>query len=108
VALISGLRSHLVEAPEGRIDVFAHELGHVFGLGHNDLGAGGALNLMTTGGSRTLPTTIGDLFPDGAQLDQLNVFVHDAKRQDSARVLDAEESVLACRASVESVDMLRQ
>jgi Metallo-peptidase family M12B Reprolysin-like/PEP-CTERM motif len=54
----------------GRLDTIAHELGHNLGLGHTDLGAGGPENLMTSG-IRLVPASLADIFPDGAQLDQL-------------------------------------
>lgn len=55
----------------GRRDTFAHELGHNLGLDHNDFGAGGADNLMTAGATRNIPTGVGDINPNGAQVDQL-------------------------------------
>lgn len=55
----------------GRLDTFAHELGHNLGLGHDDFGAGGANNLMTAGSSRTVPGTINDITPDGQMLSVL-------------------------------------
>ena len=55
----------------GRLDTIAHEIGHTFDLRHNNLGAGGGENLMTSGGSRNVPGSIGDITPDGAGYDQL-------------------------------------
>jgi hypothetical protein len=55
----------------GRLDTIAHELGHVVGLGHGDFGAGDADNVMTSGSIRTIPTGVGDINPDGAQLSKL-------------------------------------
>jgi hypothetical protein len=55
----------------GRMDTIAHELGHNFGLGHSDFGAGGANNLMTAGSNRSIPGGLGDITPDGANLSQL-------------------------------------
>jgi hypothetical protein len=55
----------------GRMDTVAHEMGHNLGLGHGNFGAGGANNLMTTGSTRSIPGGIGDIAPDGANLDQL-------------------------------------
>lgn len=54
-----------------RLDVIAHELGHALALDHTTQGAGGALNLMTAGGTRIAPTFIGDIYPNGAGTDQL-------------------------------------
>ncbi len=55
----------------GRMDTVAQELGHNFGLGHSNFGAGGSQNLLTAGSSRSIPGGIGDIAPDGANLDQL-------------------------------------
>jgi hypothetical protein len=57
--------------PNGRLDTMAHETGHNLGLGHDDYGAGGANNLMTAGGDRSIPATTADIYPDGLDLDQL-------------------------------------
>ncbi len=64
----------------GRLDTISHELGHDFGLGHDNFGAGASapdaataeLNLMTAGSfPRTIPGSINDIVPDGAMTDQL-------------------------------------
>lgn len=70
----------------GRLDTIAHELGHNLGLGHNNFGAGGALNLMTSGGTRTIPGTINDIFPDGLTTDQLTQEQIDKARSSSLLV----------------------
>ncbi|MEZ6233669.1 MAG: zinc-dependent metalloprotease family protein [Phycisphaerales bacterium] len=51
----------------GRLDTLAHEIGHNLGLSHG----GGALRLMADGNVRTIPTALGDVFPDGVKTDQL-------------------------------------
>lgn len=51
----------------GRLDTIAHELGHVLNLQHTAV----ADQLMASGSVRTIPGTINDIFPDGADLDQL-------------------------------------
>jgi hypothetical protein len=55
----------------GRLDTIAHEIGHNLFLDHNNLGAGGANNLMTAGSARAIPGSINDIYPSGAGLDQL-------------------------------------
>lgn len=50
---------------------FAHEVGHNFGLGHSDFGAGSGTNLMTAGSFRLIPGGVADITPDGAKLSQL-------------------------------------
>lgn len=61
----------------GRIDTFAHELGHNLGLEPDSLGGsqGHSLDpfaLMASGGIRHVPTTLADINPDGLGYDQLN------------------------------------
>ncbi len=53
-----------------RIDTIAHELGHNLGLFHASAG-GDSSNLMDDGASRTSPTSIADIAPDGSMLDVL-------------------------------------
>jgi len=53
-----------------RLDTLAHEIGHALGLDHYT-GVDEALNLMTAGSNRTVPSTMDDIYPDGAGLDQL-------------------------------------
>ena len=52
----------------GRLDTIAHEIGHVLELPH----ISGSDNLMATGGTRTVPTNIGDIAPDGALLSKMS------------------------------------
>lgn len=53
-----------------RIDTLAHEIGHSLGLDHYTA-ADKAVNLMATGNDRLVPDTIGDIYPDGLDYDQL-------------------------------------
>lgn len=52
----------------GRLDTIAHELGHVLNLEHTST----ATDLMASGSVRSIPGTINDIFPDGADFDQLS------------------------------------
>ena len=56
------------------LDTTFHELGHNLGLDHAtfDNSSMPASDLLTTGGIRTIPATVGDITPNGANLDQLN------------------------------------
>jgi len=53
-----------------RLDTIAHEIGHSLGLDHYS-GVNEALNLMASGSTRSIPSNIGEIYPDGAGLDQL-------------------------------------
>lgn len=53
----------------GRIDTIAHELGHNLGLDHTTPGNN---YLMTSGATRTVPTTIANITPDGLGLSLLS------------------------------------
>lgn len=61
---------------EDRRDTIAHEIGHVLGLFHTNLDADvpgiPSDNLMTAGGDGRLPpSSLGDIYPDGAGLSKL-------------------------------------
>jgi len=52
----------------GRLDTIAHELGHVLNLQHTAT----PTDLMASGSVRSIPDSITEIFPDGADLDQLS------------------------------------
>ena len=80
----------------GRIDVISHEIGHNLGLRHSTLGAGGADNLMTGGGRRTIPDSIDDIFPDGDRLSRLtSAQIEKARDSSFVTAAQADASVLA-------------
>jgi hypothetical protein len=56
------------------LDTTFHELGHNLGLDHTTFGNQNQPpdDLLSAGGIRTIPATIGDITPNGANLDQLN------------------------------------
>lgn len=55
----------------GRRDTIPHEIGHVLGLAHRSLGAGGPENLMTAREDRQAPLSLDNIWPDGEGLSQL-------------------------------------
>ncbi len=63
----------VVSAATAAVDTFAHELGHNFGQDHT---AGSitdaARYLMADGSIRTIPTSTGNIAPDGLQLDRFD------------------------------------
>jgi hypothetical protein len=74
----------------GRIDTFAHELGHNLGNVENGApesdGDGHSTNpmeLMAGGGIRNVPSTMADIYPSGSGWDQLSAYQIDLSRQSS-------------------------
>ena len=83
----------------GRLDVIAHELGHNLGLRHSTLGAGPADNLMSSGGVRTIPETIDDIFPDGEGLSRLTSDQIERARLSSFVTAEAADEILPVAAA---------
>ena len=52
----------------GRLDTIAHELGHVLGLVHTST----STDLMASGSVRSIPNSLNQIFPDGADLAQVD------------------------------------
>lgn len=63
----------VISSSSAAVDTFAHELGHNFGQDHTD---GTIIDadryLMAEGSIRTIPTGVGDIAPDGLQLDRFD------------------------------------
>lgn len=84
----------------GRLDVIAHEIGHNLGLRHTTFGAGGANNLMSSGGVRTVPESIDDIFPDGDKLSQLTPEqIEHVRDSDLLKELAADEDTVLVKAA---------
>ncbi|NEO61065.1 MAG: hypothetical protein F6J98_11690 [Moorea sp. SIO4G2] len=71
--VVDGTAVQNFNSGNGRRDTLAHEIGHNFGLEHDTFGAAAANNLMTEGGSRSVPNGLANIFPDGANLSQLTM-----------------------------------
>lgn len=69
----------------GRVDTFAHELGHVLNLDHYDSTNPGDPNkadhLMASGGIRNIPQALGDVAPDGQGWDLIGQSEIDVMRR---------------------------
>ncbi len=74
-----------------RLDTIAHEIGHVLGLTHTGFGAGGSENFMTAGSSRSPASTIDDIAPDGANLDQMTQDQIDEVNRDPLNLVQVPE-----------------
>lgn len=55
----------------GRRDTIPHEIGHVLGLGHRNLGSGVPENLMSAREDRRVPLSLNSIAPDGEGLSRL-------------------------------------
>lgn len=88
---------------DNRMDTVAHEIGHNLGLDHYG-GADLGKHLMTAGSDRIVPTTIDDIFPDGADLDQLSAGEIDiARRSPFMQPVPEPASLLAVGAGLVAV-----
>lgn len=67
----------------GRLDTIAHELGHNLGIGHDDANAN---YLMASGSVRNIPTSLGQICPDGPCYDLLSA-AHIANARDSSLLI---------------------
>lgn len=80
----------------GRVDTFAHELGHTLTLEHWDDAHGGEpganKHLMASGGIRLIPQTLANVAPDGTALDLLGASeIADARGSQFAQTLPVPE-----------------
>ena len=97
-AFING--NGIIVDKDARIDTIAHEIGHNAGLDHTTFGAGASNNLMTDGGTRLSPSTVGDIAPNGQARDLLTAAQIDEARNplfsvDLAKVT-AQAAAAAC------------
>ena len=79
VSFVNG--NGIIISQDSVFDTAFHETGHNLALDHTTFGAGDPDNLLTTGGVREIPTSVADVTPNGADLDQLTQAQIDRARQ---------------------------